>query len=324
MTNQVFPTVFADIEKYLKTNDNFLISTHYSPDGDAIGSTLGMGEMLRIIGKKAVVVVEGGIPEKYRFLNNPIVVYDPLAVETDAKFSNIIILDAGAFERIGKSKLFLDDNYDIVNIDHHLSNDKFGRINYIDTDASSVAEILFGLAQYLRIDFTPELASFLYLGIMTDTGRFRFGNTSYKALSTAAELVKLGADPAYLSEGVFFDLPHSYIETLAICLNSLEYFDDGRIALMEYHEEKEIEDSEGFIDLAIGTRGVKAAAFIRSMENGKFKVSLRSRSQVDVRRIAESHGGGGHRKAAGFRSRASLEQLKSTIIKEILQQLPAE
>jgi phosphoesterase RecJ-like protein len=174
----------------------------------------------------------------------------------------------------------------------------------------------------MKLKIPSEMASYLYLGIMTDTGRFRFSNTSTSALKTCAELIDLGANPRELAEAIYFDLPRSYIEALGKSLNSLQFFGENKLVLMEYLEKDEIEDSEGFIDFAIGIKGVKAAIFIRSMaEEGRYKISLRARDSLDVREIAESYGGGGHNKAAGFRFRGSLEQLKSGLVQKILERL---
>ena len=316
MSNKT-PGSFKEIAEFIYSEDNFIITTHFSPDGDAIGSSLGLGEMLRIIGKKCRIAIEGGLPEKYDFLGCTLNVLDPSLVEIDKKHSNALILDAGTYNRIGRSNTMIEDTAKIANIDHHLSNDSFGFINYIDTTASSVAEILHGLAKFMKVDYSKNLANYLYMGLMTDTGRFRFSNTSPKALSAASELVERGADPSWLSEAIFYDLPTSYIKGLGKALSSLEYFEEGKIAVMEYLLQEQIEDSEGIVDIAIGTRGVAAAVFIRAMSEGKYKVSLRSRSHVDVREVAELFGGGGHRKASGFRFKGTLDDLKFRLIMEI-------
>jgi len=313
--------VFRQIEDFLRNGDNFLVTAHYSPDGDAVASILGMAEILKTMGKRPVGAVEGGLPEKYDFLQTSITVMNPSVGEAGVKFERVIILDAGSFQRIGKVKDYLGEKFRIVNIDHHLSNDSFGEINYIEAKSSSTSEILYRLAKFMGIEFSRELANYLYMGIMTDTGRFRFSNSSAEALTAAGELVKLGADVSWLAEGVYFDLPRSYVEALGKCIVSMEYFAEGQIAVMEYLEKQEIEDAEGMIDIAVGTRGVKAAAFIRAMEDGRFKVSLRSRCEADVREIAEKYGGGGHRKAAGFRSRKGLVELKEMVVKELSQKI---
>jgi phosphoesterase RecJ-like protein len=318
MTNK---EIFPKIADFLVDCDDYLITTHFSPDGDAIGSCLGMGELLKSLGKKYIIVLEGGLPEKYDFIGNKVTVFDSSAVEFDRRYSKIIILDAGDYKRIGKTANLIVENPRILNIDHHLSNNGFGEVSYIEGDASSVSEILFNLARFMKVHISAEMASYLYIGVMTDTGRFRFSNTSASALKTCAELVALGAKPMELTEAVYFDLPRSYIEALGKSLYSLQFLGDGRLALMEYLDRDEIEDAEGFIDFAIGVKGVKSAVFIRSMEDGRFKVSLRARDSLDVREIAESYGGGGHTKAAGFRFRGSLDQLKFDLIRKILERL---
>ncbi len=312
---------FKEIVEFIESNDDFLITTHYSPDGDAIGSCLGMSEMLKFVGKRSLVAIEGGLPEKYDFLNIQVPIVNPQCSTGDRKYGNVIILDAGTFERIGACKFLLEDDSSIINIDHHLSNDEFGLINYIDVASSSVSEILFRLAKHMGVEFSSELATYLYLGIMTDTGRFRFSNTTPSALRTAGALVEAGADPSWLSDGIYYNLSRNYITALGQCLNNLEYYNGGSIALMQYMNKQELEDVEGLIDYVVGIRGVKVAAFLRAMEDGRFKVSLRSRCEVDVRRIAESFGGGGHQKAAGFRYRGSLNDLKIKVIQLFSQQL---
>ncbi|MBC8278698.1 MAG: bifunctional oligoribonuclease/PAP phosphatase NrnA [FCB group bacterium] len=318
------PGSFEEIAEFINSEDDFIITTHFSPDGDAIGSSLGMGELLRITGKKFRISIEGGLPEKYDFLGCTLNVLDPGSVEIEDKYSNALVLDAGTYDRIGRSKLMISDNAKIANIDHHLSNDSFGFVNYVDTTASSVAEILHGLAKHMKMDYSTEMANYLYLGLMTDTGRFRFSNTSPNALLTASELVTQGADPSWLSETIFYDLPKSYVKALGRALDSLEFFEDGKIALMQYMANEQIEDAEGIIDFAIGTRGVESAIFVRSIGDEKYKVSLRSRGRADVRQVAEIFGGGGHQKASGFRYKGDLEDLKFRLVMELAERMSAD
>jgi phosphoesterase RecJ-like protein len=316
MTN--YPSEFLKIAEFIKQNDDFLVTTHFNPDGDAIGCCLGFGELLKTQEKKFCVSIEGGLPEKYDFLRNKISLIDPLAIETKRKYENLVVLDAGSLKRIGRSADLVVENASILNIDHHLSNGGFGNVCYVDVTASSVSEIIYRLACYLEIAINPDMASYLYIGIMTDTGRFRFSNTTPSALRTCAELIEAGADAPMLTEALYFDLPRSYIEALGKSLSNLNFIAHGQLAMMEYLEPEEIEDAEGLIDFAVSIKGVKVAVFIRSMPDGRFKVSLRAREEFDVRRIAEAYGGGGHTKAAGFRYRGSLDNLKFDLIKDIL------
>ena len=318
------PGSFVEIAEFISSEDDFIITTHFSPDGDAIGSSLGMGELLRIIGKNFRISIEGGLPEKYDFLGCTLNVLDPGSVDIEEEYTNALILDAATYDRIGRSKMMILEGAKIVNIDHHLSSDAFGFINYVDTTASSVAEILHCLAKHMRIEYSKEMANYLYLGLMTDTGRFRFSNTSPNTLLAASELVAQGADPSWLSESIFYDLPKSYVKALGRALDSLEYFEDETIAVMQYMTNEQIEDAEGIIDVAIGTRGVESAIFIRSIGDNKYKVSLRSRGKADVRQVAEIYGGGGHQKAAGFRYQGDLEDLKFRLVMELAERISAD
>lgn len=319
--NDNFPDMFEKIAGFIAENDDFLVTAHFSPDGDAVGSVLAMGEMLGKLGKKRLIAIEGGLPEKYDFIDGKAAVVDPQAISNPGLCENAVILDAGSIKRIGTASKLVADGAGIVNIDHHISNDRFGNLAYVDSEASSTCEILYQLARYMEIPVDKDLASYLYVGIMTDTGRFRFANSTPRAFSICAELVACGAEPAELTDAVYYDLPRDYITALAKSLSSLGFHGDGRIALMEYLEAKEIEDAEGFIDFALGIREVKAAAFIRLIPDGRFKVSLRARDSLDVGAIAQSYGGGGHKKAAGFRYRGELETLKSGLVSTIISRL---
>ena len=315
---------FQAAADFINGHDDFLVTTHYSPDGDAVGSCLGMSELLTRLGKRHISSIEGGLPEKYDFLHCDDRIIDPLVSKRSEKYGNIIILDAGDLVRIGKSSELLDASPRILNVDHHISNDGFGEVNYIDTEASSVAEIIYEIARFMSVEISQVMASYLYIGIMTDTGRFRFGNTSPKAMRICADLIELGAEPAELAEQIYHNLPVSYIEALGKSLNSLKFYGGGSFALIEYLDSREIEDAEGMVDFVLGMKGVRAAAFIRLMNDDRFKVSLRARDNLNVGEIAESFGGGGHRKAAGFRYRGKLSELKCTLEEIIISKLQAD
>ncbi len=319
--NDAHLSTFERAAKFIDDGDDFLVTTHFAPDGDAVGAALGMGVILTKMGKRFILAIDGGVSQKYDFLGEKESILDSSRVTIPGIFTNIIILDAGSYKRIGAVSEMVEPGAAILNIDHHISNDGFGDVACIDVEASSTCEILYNFARYLKLPVEKELASYLYIGVMTDTGRFRFANSTPRAFRICAELVECGADPAELTEAVYFDLPKDFIIALAKSLDTLEFHSEGRVAMMEYLEEKEIEDAEGFIDFALGIRKVLAAAFIRKMSDGRFKVSLRARDTLDVQDIAQSYGGGGHRKAAGFRYRGPLEKLKTDLLKTIIDRL---
>ena len=321
--NEEYPAVFKEIANFIEEYDDFLVTAHFSPDGDAVGSCLGFASILNASGKKATVALEGGMPDRYAFLTNPGHIIDPKDVERERKYKNVVVLDIGSYNRIGHVTRIVADEPNILNIDHHPSNDGLGKVSYLDGTASSVCEIIYYLAKYLKIDIDPNIATYLYTGIMTDTGRFRFSNTTPTAFCACGELVKCGADPATITESVYFDLPRENIVALGKALNSLTFHGDGRLAVMEYLESPEIVDAEGFIDFALGIKSAQAAVFIRVLSDDRYKVSLRARDALDVKAIAEKYDGGGHSKAAGFRYRGDLEALKKELVTVMLAGLDA-
>ena len=300
---------------FIKAHDDYLVTSHYAPDGDAVGSVLAMGRILELLGKRSTLAIEGGVPEKYHFLPGSSNILNPLYVDIGNRFSTAVALDVGSYNRIGKVSELLTDSPKILNIDHHATNDGFGEVSIVDSEASSVSEILFRMVNYAGIPLDPVLSTTLYTGIMTDTGRFRFSNTTSEVFQICAELITAGADPERITEQVYYNLPRVYMEALCKSLGSLRFYRRGSIAVMEYLEPEEIEDTEGFIDFATSVKDVEAAVFIRAMKDGRFKVSLRSKNYLDVRRIAENYGGGGHTHAAGFRFRGGFDELKHGLLK---------
>ncbi|MBL7191871.1 DHH family phosphoesterase [bacterium] len=312
-----FDAEWRAVIDFIKANDDFLVTSHFSPDGDAVCSVLAMGEILERFDKKRTLAIEGGVPLKYGFLPGSPTVINPENIEISRRYSNLVVLDVGSFKRIGRIKDMISDNPRIINIDHHASENHFGEISIIDSAASSVCEMLYRFIEITDIELTPQLAAVLYTGIMTDTGRFRFNNTTPKVFGICAELVKAGAVPEKISHEVYYNLPKDYMEALAKTLSSLTFHREGVVAVMEYLDSKEIEDSEGIINYAISIRDVRVAVFIRISEDGRLKVSLRSQNSFDVKQIAESFGGGGHQQAAGFRYRGKLDDLKNALLKTI-------
>lgn len=317
-----YPEKFKDISDFILQNDNFLIVSHISPDGDAVGSVLCFGNILKHLSKNYLMAIDGGTPERYSFLPGADEIKDASKLRSEREFNNLVILDSGNWKRIGSAAKLVTDDPNIINIDHHISNNGFGGISYIEINASSVCEIIYRLVSYMNIPFDREIAFALYTGIMTDTGRFRFSNTTTEALNIAADLISLGADPNVISENVYYNLDRNAIEALSDSLASMKFYADDQLVLMEYHNPDEAIDTEGFIDIAVGIKGVKAVIYIRLIpEDGRYKVSLRGRNGFDVREIAESYGGGGHQSAAGFRYRGSLIELKEKLVGQILSRL---
>jgi phosphoesterase RecJ-like protein len=211
----------------------------------------------------------------------------------------------------------------VINIDHHLGNQHYGAINWVDTAAPAVGEMVYRLAQGLKLTLEPETASCLYLTLVTDTGGFRFSNATAVAFEAAAALVRDGAHPEQVSQWLYESQPLPVLRLAGEMLQTLEIHEEGRIATVVLTNEMFAKvgaapgDSEGLIDYPRTIAGVEAVSLIRQREDGTYKVSLRSRGEVDVEKIARHHGGGGHRNAAGYALEGDIEEIRKQVVAEL-------
>jgi len=293
----------------LRAGDRFLLTTHEGPDGDALGSLLAMHHVLEQIGKDSVMFLaakEFPLAIEYRFLPLEEVFHEAPADVVDR---TLVFLDCGNIDRMPVS--FLQrEGARLVNIDHHHDNTRFGTVNLVDTEAACTAEIVLAIAKRLGAEITPEIASALYVGLITDTGKFMYENTRPASHLMAAELIEAGVDVNDIYRRLYERVPIEKWKLTARALEKIERFDDGRFAVTyisadDYRETGAGEIlTEGIIDFVRALEGVEVAAMIRDKTDGgraARKVSLRS-TDIDVSAIARAHGGGGHRRAAGFGS----------------------
>ena len=295
-----------DLLKKIRLGNRFLLTSHVNPDGDAIGSELGLARLLRSMGKGAVVWNRDPIPTIYRPLPGSERVHtgeEPPAGFPD-RFDAIVVLECPSPDRTGLEQHL--SARPVINIDHHLGNQLYGSVNWVDSAAPAVGEMIYRLAQGLKLTLDPETASCLYLTLVTDTGGFRFSNATPAAFEAAAALVRDGAHPEQVSQWLYESQPLPVVRLVGEMLQTLQIHEDGRVATARLTPEMFARvgaspgDSEGLIDYPRSIAGVEAVALIRQREDGTHKVSLRSRGEVDVEKIARHHGGGGHRNAAGF------------------------
>jgi len=308
------------IKDMVKSGKRFLITTHIDPDGDAIGSAFAMYWALETLGKSPLVYLKDQIPYNYEFLPQPKrVVYEI----PDGEFDVIFVVDCGNLFRIGEGYEQLKDKGNIINIDHHTTNEPFGLINLIDENASSTAEILYRLLTLMNAPMTFEIAVNLYTAIFTDTGSFRYENTNSSAFLICEEMLRHGVEPFYVSKMVHENHPKERFLLLGLVLNTLETYDQGRIAIAHVTEEMfkktntTREHVDGFVEYIREIRGVEVAALVRETDNGKYKISMRSKGKVDVANVCTLFGGGGHKNAAGCNIDGTLEDVK-TNIKEVV------
>ena len=315
----------------LKEGEKFLLTTHENPDGDALGSLVAMHQMLGLMGKDNIMFMsadEFPLPYEYRSLPLDDVSH---VLPDDAEERTIVFLDCGNIDRMPVGFLRRDGAH-IVNIDHHHDNTNFGTANLVVGSASCTAEILYGLAQDLGLEVTPEIAQALYVALVTDTGKFQYQNTTPAAHQMAAELIGLGVDVHEEFRRLYENVPFAKLQLLARVLSRVERFDDGRLTVSyirrsDYEETGADENyAEGIVDHIRAVEGTIVAALIREQlkegREGVSKVSLRAATDdVDVSVIAREEGGGGHRHAAGFSTSKRGEELLRLILDGIEAQL---
>lgn len=292
----------------IRAGRRFLLTSHLNPDGDAIGSGLGLARILESLGKEAVVWNHDVTPGVYAPLPGSDRIHEgptPPAGFPEA-FDTAIVLECPTLDRCGIEAQVA--RLPMLNIDHHLGNDEYGELVWIDTESASLGAMIHRLAHALGAEVDAATADTLYLTLVTDTGNFRFGNATADAFESAAALVREGARPERVSQWLYESRPESSLRLLAGMLDTLELHHGGRVATAWLRREL-IEstgagpgDSEGLVDYPRSIEGVEAVALFRELPDGRVKASLRSRGEVSVERVASARGGGGHRNAAGFTS----------------------
>jgi len=312
------------IIQQFNNSHRILVVTHANPDGDAIGSLIAMGLSLEALNKKITLYCESLIPAVYRFLPE---VHRVVKKIGNKNYDMAVILDCGDWSRIGEDVSFVKQIPVIVNIDHHITNTRFGHLQLIDTSACATAEIVYRLIKQMGLSFSIPVATSIYTGILADTGSFRFSNTNKAAFSICQEMVELGVDPHNIAQHVYGTYSLSRIKLLNLALDSIELSENGKLSIMvltkkmfdETHTQPE--DVDGLINYAQRIEDVKVAALIQEQHNGnensrtnnRFHVSLRSDGAFDVAAIAAMFGGGGHSSAAGFSIESTLSNIKSRI-----------
>ncbi|PMQ00935.1 MAG: hypothetical protein CBR30_08480 [Dictyoglomus sp. NZ13-RE01] len=306
------------IWEVLNSEDNFLLVTHKNPDGDAVGSILGLYYFLLERNKKVDLYIPGGIPYFYQFL----AVENLSTFDCNKSYNVAVFLDCGDVERIGENNGFIEKIPLIINIDHHPTNTYFGNINLVDPSASSVTEILTNLILKFDKNISEKTAECFLTGLITDTGSFRFSNTTINSLKTAIKLMEKGANISYISKEVYEKKSLSSLKLLGTALVRLRSEDGIAYSFISQEDMIEnnakIEDIEGIIDVIRTLRESKIAVLFYPISSQTTKVSLRSKSQsIDVGSIAKSHGGGGHKEAAGFEKLGKPEDVSKEIIQEL-------
>jgi bifunctional oligoribonuclease and PAP phosphatase NrnA len=315
----------------LREASKLIVVTHENPDGDALGSLVAMQGILSAIGKDCLMFIDAHefpLPQEYRFLTLPGLVSEPPA---DLAERTVVFLDCGNLDR-NPAEAFRRPGIHLLNIDHHHDNTRFGTVNLVVPSASCTAEIAWDLMAGLEVKPSLTVAEALYVGLITDTGRFMYENTGRRAHLMAADLIDIGVDVHKMYRRVYEEVPYGKLALLARGLANVERYDDGRLTMTALSasdfrdSEAEESYSEGVIDHLRAVRGTAVAALVRDRigngGDGQRKVSLRaSDERVDVSAIARAQGGGGHRQAAGFTTGLSDEELVRFLRDQLAAQL---
>jgi len=307
--------MLSQVVELIEKKQKFGITTHIKPDGDGVGSSLGLCWLLQSLGKSAEVLVHGDIPVAYRSLPGADQIRDVDSI--DAKYDAVFVIECSDLERPGIHGL---NNEFTVNIDHHATSEHFGTINWIDSTASAVGEMIYNLCKAIGGKITPEIAECVYMALVTDTGSFHFSNTTDRTLKVASELVKAGVKPAEVSEAVYNNYPWSRIELMRQVLDTVKRDESGQVAsLRQTLKMREVAgavdgDNNGFVNIPLSAREVLAVVYMREVGNDQYRVSLRSKGDINVARVAEKYGGGGHRNAAGLRIEGSWDEKERELV----------
>jgi phosphoesterase RecJ-like protein len=322
-----------DIKEEILLSKRIGLSFHTSPDGDAIGSALGLLNALRYLGKDSYIISRDVIPDNLSYLPlaNDI---DGSTVEPKANTDLVIILDCGNVERISAD--LTNYNGKVINIDHHISNDKYGFINYIDVTAAATCEIIYLLVKelgfYLKNEIDNqkshvEIGSAIYTGIVTDTGSFRHSNVTKRTHNIVAELIEFGINSSKIHSNLFDNKPFEKVKLMGQVLSDIKLVLNNKVAVLEI-EKKTLEefnllntDTSDVLSVGLGIKGVEVCLLLKEVDDG-VKASLRSKNDIDVRKVAEVYGGGGHIKAAGVKQKnVSISEARENLLKILAQEI---
>lgn len=309
----------VQIVKAIKKNSRFLIALHVSADGDALGSALALASLLRKMGKKAYVVNDEKTPSDYAFFPGVKKISTKISPK---QFDAVIIVDCPVIQRIGNI-VDLITQKPIVVIDHHMDNKRFGTVNWIDPNASSVGEMIFSLFKKMKVKIDKNDALNLYAAILTDTGSFKHANTTSRVFDVVSKLTRYGVIPSDIYRRIYENNSQEDILRVAQLITALSFTAKGKVAYLEIKGNmlKKIEGRPGLIDkvfdFAKSIYKVKAVVLIYQLPGDLVKLSLRSKCPVDVQKVAKKFGGGGHRCASGSRIKGKYTLVKNSVLSQL-------
>lgn len=303
----------------IKENDSFLITSHMDPDGDSIGSQMGLYYALRDISEEIVIVNQGAMPAKYSFLDSENA-FRSRPEELKFEPGVVFIIECPSLDRIGFVRDLIPESAKTINIDHHPDNSHYADINLVDPESSAAGEIIYFLLESGGYQITPQIAGQLYAAIAADTGGFRFESTTARGMKMASELIERGADPKLIADRLFKSFSPETIRLMGRTLARLNLEADGKIAyvtitLDDLNESgADIENSEGFVDYTLAISGITMGLLFKEISSAEVKVSVRSQNGLDAAAFAKMFNGGGHTNAAGFKQQGRLDNIVNHVI----------
>ncbi|MCE5168102.1 bifunctional oligoribonuclease/PAP phosphatase NrnA [Paenibacillus profundus] len=333
MAEQFSPSYVVELQKacdFVRACNNVLVVSHVQPDGDAISSTLVIGWLLRRWNKTFKMVNENGVPHRLRYLSMSEVVRsyaDEEERHSQLTYDMVICVDCADYSRIGKIAQWVAQDARILNIDHHPTNDHYGEVALIREDAAATAEILFDMLQVSGEELDSEVATMLYTGILTDTGGFRYSNTTPHVMAIASQLLKHGVDGNDIADRLLEKMSMPQVQLIKRGLSRLSFTPDQKIGWLYISPEDMIdtgalsEDLEGLVNYPRNIEGVEVGLLFKQVDETGVKVSMRSAGTVNVAEIAQHFGGGGHVVAAGCKINGQLHDVITMVVERVNQSL---
>ena len=308
----------AHICEAIRSRQRFVISSHARPDGDSIGSQLAMAFALRALGKHVEVVNQDAAPAP--LMAFPGVPSIQVAERVDGGFDAAIIMECSELKRTGVEGF---DQYFVINIDHHPGNADYGAINWFDGSAAACAEMVFDLIRALDVPLSVEIATHVYMGILTDTGSFHYSSISSRTFDICRQLVDAGVDPPQVARSIFDSNTLGRLKLFGAVLSSIALEHDGRLAVvcvdraMAAAAGGTYDDTEGLINLPLTVREIQAAVFFKEIDRHDYRVSMRSKGDIDLCAVAKKFGGGGHKNASGCSVTGRYDEVRARVVAEV-------
>ncbi len=309
---------FQQIVDAIHQKHRFVVSSHARPDGDSIGSQLAFAYAARALGKEVTVVNRDAAPPP--LMAFPGVPSIQIADHVSGDFDAAVIMECGDLARPGVAGL---EQYFVINIDHHPGNTNYGALNWFDESAAACGEMVFDLVTALKVPLSREIATHIYLAILTDTGSFHYSSISPRTFEICRECLEAGVDPVMVARNVYDSNNMGRLKLFGAVLGAMQIDQSGRIAIVYVDHEMAraaggtYEDTEGLVNLPLTVKEIEAVVFFKQEKGDEYRVSLRSKGEIDIGVIAKEYGGGGHKNAAGCTITGPIEELQKALIEKL-------